>query len=491
MPQQPAASATAAATHATNAALFEAARAVIPGGVDSPVRAFGSVGGTPRFIASAGGAHVTDAEGHRYVDLVGSWGPALLGHAHPGVVAAVQAAAARGLSFGAPTESETLLAEEVRRRVPAAQRVRFVSTGTEATMTAVRLARGATGRDLVVKFAGCYHGHSDGLLAAAGSGLATGGLPGSAGVPAAVAAQTIVLPYNDVAALEACFAERGSEIAAVITEGAPANMGIVPPAPGFNAAIRRVTAEHGALMILDEVLTGFRVGPAGWWGLEAVDGWTSDLPAFAAEPSTAGATSSEPDAAAAPSWPGADWRERAAWVPDLVTFGKVVGGGMPLAAVGGRAGIMDLLAPGGPVYQAGTLSGNPLATAAGLATLQLADDAVYASVAEHAQAIGEVVSAALSEQGVPHRVQRAGSLFSLMFGQQAAERGVSDYEAARAQETWRYGPFFHAFLEAGVSLPPSVFEAWFVSAAHGEAELEAIAAAAPAAARAAARAQEH
>ena len=491
MPQQPAASATAAATHATNAALFEAARAVIPGGVDSPVRAFGSVGGTPRFIASASGAHVTDAEGHRYVDLVGSWGPALLGHAHPGVIAAVQAAAARGLSFGAPTESETLLAEEVHRRVPAAQRVRFVSTGTEATMTAVRLARGATGRDLVVKFAGCYHGHSDGLLAAAGSGLATGGLPGSAGVPAAVAAQTIVLPYNDVAALEACFAERGSEIAAVITEGAPANMGIVPPAPGFNAAIRRVTAEHGALMILDEVLTGFRVGPAGWWGLEAVDGWTSDLPAFAAEPSTAGATSSEPADAAAPSWPGADWRERAAWVPDLVTFGKVVGGGMPLAAVGGCAGVMDLLAPGGPVYQAGTLSGNPLATAAGLATLQLADDAVYASVAEHAQAIGEVVSAALSEQGVPHRVQRAGSLFSLMFGQQAAERGVSDYEAARAQETWRYGPFFHAFLEAGVSLPPSVFEAWFVSAAHGEAELEAIAAAAPAAARAAARAQEH
>ena len=481
MPQQPAASATAAATHATNAALFEAARAVIPGGVDSPVRAFGSVGGTPRFIASASGAHVTDAEGHRYVDLVGSWGPALLGHAHPGVVAAVQAAAARGLSFGAPTESETLLAEEVRRRVPAAQRVRFVSTGTEATMTAVRLARGATGRDLVVKFAGCYHGHSDGLLAAAGSGLATGGLPGSAGVPAAVAAQTIVLPYNDVAALEACFAERGTEIAAVITEGAPANMGIVPPAPGFNAAIRRITAEHGALMILDEVLTGFRVGPAGWWGLEAVDGWTSDLPAFGSEPVATGA---------APSWPDADWRERAAWVPDLVTFGKVVGGGMPLAAVGGRTEVMDLLAPGGPVYQAGTLSGNPLATAAGLATLQLADDAVYALVAARAHAIGEVVSAALTEQGVPHRVQRAGSLFSFMFGQRPAERGVSDYEAARTQETWRYGPFFHAFLEAGVSLPPSVFEAWFVSAAHDDAELEAIADAAPAAARAAARAQE-
>ena len=467
------------ATASTNTALFEAARAVIPGGVDSPVRAFGSVGGTPRFIASASGAHVTDVEGRSYVDLVGSWGPALLGHAHPEVVAAVQAAAARGLSFGAPTATETLLAEEVRRRVPAAQKVRFVSTGTEATMTAVRLARGATGRDLVVKFAGCYHGHSDGLLAAAGSGLATGGLPGSAGVPAAVAAQTIVLPYNDVAALETCFAERGAEIAAVITEGAPANMGIVPPAPGFNAAIRRITAEHGALMILDEVLTGFRVGPAGWWGLEAIDGWTSDLPGQATEP-----------AAATPlSWPGADWHERATWVPDLVTFGKVVGGGMPLAAVGGRTEVMDLLAPDGPVYQAGTLSGNPLATAAGLATLQLADDAVYASVAEHARTIGEVVSAALTEQGVPHRVQRAGSLFSFMFGQRAAEQGVSDYEAARAQETWRYGPFFHAFLEAGVGLPPSVFEAWFVSAAHGEAELEAIATAAPAAARAAAQAQ--
>ena len=467
------------ATASTNTSLFEAARAVIPGGVDSPVRAFGSVGGTPRFIASASGAHVTDAEGRSYVDLVGSWGPALLGHAHPGVVAAVQAAAARGLSFGAPTATETLLAEEVRRRVPAAQKVRFVSTGTEATMTAVRLARGATGRDLVVKFAGCYHGHSDGLLAAAGSGLATGGLPGSAGVPAAVAAQTIVLPYNDVAALEACFAERGAEIAAVITEGAPANMGIVPPAPGFNAAIRRITAEHGALMILDEVLTGFRVGPAGWWGLEAVDGWTSDLPGQATERADV----------AAPSWPGADWRERATWVPDLVTFGKVVGGGMPLAAVGGRTEVMDLLAPDGPVYQAGTLSGNPLATAAGLATLQLADDAVYASVAARAQTIGEVVSAALNEQGVPHRVQRAGSLFSFMFGQRAAEQDVSDYKAARAQETWRYGPFFHAFLEAGVGLPPSVFEAWFVSAAHGEAELEAIAAAAPAAARAAAQAQ--
>lgn len=473
----------------TNAELFAQARTLIPGGVDSPVRAFGSVGGTPRFIASASGARLRDAEGAELVDLVGSWGPALLGHAHPQVVAAVQEAAARGLSFGAPTQAETLLAQEVRRRVPAVERIRFVSTGTEATMTAVRLARGATGRDLVVKFAGCYHGHSDGLLAEAGSGVATGGLPGSAGVPEAVAAQTIVLPYNDAQALRECFAVQGPRIAAVICEGAPANMGIVPPLEGFNAEIRRVTAEHGALMILDEVLTGFRVGPAGWWGLEAIDGWSGATPAPAGSPTAPSATAATAAAPAAPSWPGQDWRECAAWVPDLLTFGKVVGGGMPLAAVGGRAEVMDLLAPLGPVYQAGTLSGSPLATAAGLATLELADDAVYRRVEATSRAIADVVSRALEAQGVAHRVQRAGSLFSLMLGQEAAERGVVDYEAARTQETWRYAPFFHAFLDAGVALPPSVFEAWFVSAAHGEAEIEAIAAAAPSAARAAAQAQ--
>ncbi|MDU0349676.1 glutamate-1-semialdehyde 2,1-aminomutase [Actinomyces sp. MRS3W] len=465
----------------TNTALFAAARAVIPGGVDSPVRAFGSVGGAPAFISHARGAHVVDAEGHDLVDLVGSWGPALLGHAHPAVVEAVQEAAGRGLSFGAPTAAETELAEAVRRRVPAVERLRLVSTGTEATMTAVRLARGATGRDLVVKFAGCYHGHSDGLLSAAGSGVATGGLPGSAGVPEAVAAQTLVLPYNDVAALEECFAARGEEIAAVITEPAPANMGVVPPAPGFNAAIRRVTAEHGALMIADEVLSGFRVGPAGFWGLEAIGGWTS--------------TDAAPTGSAVPSWPGGvdgratGWRDRAAWVPDLFTFGKVIGGGMPLAAVGGRAEVMELLAPVGPVYQAGTLSGNPLATAAGLATLALADDAVYAAVARRAHEIGDVVGGALAAQGVPHRVQYSGSLFSIMFGPDAETKGVGDYESARAQEAWRFAPFFHAFLDAGVALPPSVFEAWFVSAAHGDAEVERIAAAAPAAARAAAAAR--
>lgn len=460
-----------------NEHLFTQAKGIIPGGVDSPVRAFGGVGGTPRFISAAKGAYVTDADGRDYVDLVGSWGPALLGHAHPQVVAAVQEAAARGLSFGAPTQSETLLAQKVRERVPFVERVRFVSTGTEATMTAIRLARGATGRELIIKFAGNYHGHSDGLLAAAGSGVATGGLPGSAGVPAAITACTIVLPYNDFEALEACFAERGQEIAGVIFEGAPANMGSVPPLAGWNERIRSLCTRYGAVMILDEVLTGFRVSSAGWWGLEAVAGWQEH---DGATPATAldAVAAAEPSAVATPKW-----------VPDLVTFGKVVGGGMPLAAVAGRADIMDLLAPLGPVYQAGTLSGNPLATAAGLATLQLADVDVYNAVNANAQAVGEIVSQALTQAGVAHRVQRTGSLMSIMFGPQAARDGVYNYDQARQQETWRYAPFFHSFLEAGVALPPSIFEVWFLSAAHGEAELEKIASAAPRAAAAAAAAQ--
>lgn len=460
-----------------NEHLFTQAKGIIPGGVDSPVRAFGGVGGTPRFISAAKGAYVTDADGRDYVDLVGSWGPALLGHAHPQVVAAVQEAAARGLSFGAPTQSETLLAQKVRERVPFVERVRFVSTGTEATMTAIRLARGATGRELIIKFAGNYHGHSDGLLAAAGSGVATGGLPGSAGVPAAITACTIVLPYNNFEALEACFAERGQEIAGVIFEGAPANMGSVPPLAGWNERIRSLCTRYGAVMILDEVLTGFRVSSAGWWGLEAVAGWQEH---DGATPATAldAVAAAEPSAVATPKW-----------VPDLVTFGKVVGGGMPLAAVAGRADIMDLLAPLGPVYQAGTLSGNPLATAAGLATLQLADVDVYNAVNANAQAVGEIVGQALTQAGVAHRVQRTGSLMSIMFGPQAARDGVYNYDQARQQETWRYAPFFHSFLEAGVALPPSIFEVWFLSAAHGEAELEKIASAAPRAAAAAAAAQ--
>ncbi len=460
-----------------NERLFTQAKGIIPGGVDSPVRAFGGVGGTPRFISAAKGAYVTDADGRDYVDLVGSWGPALLGHAHPQVVAAVQEAAARGLSFGAPTQSETLLAQKVRERVPFVERVRFVSTGTEATMTAIRLARGATGRELIIKFAGNYHGHSDGLLAAAGSGVATGGLPGSAGVPAAITACTIVLPYNDFEALEACFAKRGQEIAGVIFEGAPANMGSVPPLAGWNERIRSLCTRYGAVMILDEVLTGFRVSSAGWWGLEAVAGWQEH---DGATPATAldAVAVADPNAIAAPKW-----------VPDLVTFGKVVGGGMPLAAVAGRADIMDLLAPLGPVYQAGTLSGNPLATAAGLATLQLADVNVYNTVNANAQAVGEIVGQALTQAGVAHRVQRTGSLMSIMFGPQAARDGVYNYDQARQQETWRYAPFFHSFLEAGVALPPSIFEVWFLSAAHGETELEKIASAAPRAAAAAAAAQ--
>lgn len=506
-----------------NERLFTQAKGIIPGGVDSPVRAFGGVGGTPRFISAAKGAYVTDADGRNYVDLVGSWGPALLGHAHPQVVAAVQEAAARGLSFGAPTQSETLLAQKVRERVPFVERVRFVSTGTEATMTAIRLARGATGRELIIKFAGNYHGHSDGLLAAAGSGVATGGLPGSAGVPAAITACTIVLPYNDFEALEACFAERGQEIAGVIFEGAPANMGSVPPRPGWNERIRSLCTRYGAVMILDEVLTGFRVSSAGWWGLEAVAGWqehdgatpatalSAELTAPAAlaqlgaaesagsaatkAASTNAVATTEPNGTEAnavattePNDAEANAVDAPKWVPDLVTFGKVVGGGMPLAAVAGRANIMDLLAPLGPVYQAGTLSGNPLATAAGLTTLELADVDVYNTVNANAQAVGEIVGRALTQAGVAHRVQRTGSLMSIMFGPQAARDGVYNYDQARQQETWRYAPFFHTFLEAGVALPPSIFEVWFLSAAHGEAELEKIASAAPRAAAAAAAA---
>ncbi|MEO7587114.1 MAG: glutamate-1-semialdehyde 2,1-aminomutase [Arachnia sp.] len=425
--------------------LMARAKAIIPGGVSSPVRAFGSVGGTPVFVARAEGPRVFDVDGVDYVDLVCSWGPALLGHAHPEVVGAVQAAAARGLSFGAPTSAEVDLATLIRDRVPAAERVRFVSTGTEATMTAIRLARGATGRDLIVKFAGLYHGHSDALLAAAGSGLATAGLPGSAGVTAATAAETIVLPYNDVAALEEAFALQGARIAAVITEAVPANMGVVPPVTGFNEDIRRVTTEHGALMIFDEVMTGFRVGPAGWWGVEA---------------GTLNPT----------------------YTPDIFTFGKVVGGGMPLAALAGRADVMELLAPVGPVYQAGTLSGNPLATAAGITTLRLADDSVYAHVDRRSAELQAAVGEALTAAGVPHVVQNAGSLFSVFF----RDGAVLNYDDARAQDTAAFARFFHSMLDQRVALPPSAFEAWFLSASHDDEAMGRILAALPAAARAAA-----
>jgi glutamate-1-semialdehyde 2,1-aminomutase len=434
-------------TTTTNQQAFDRARAAIPGGVNSPVRAFGSVGGTPRFFVEAKGAYITDVEGRSYVDLVNSWGPAILGHAHPSVIKAVQDAAGRGLSFGASTPGETELAELILSRVPAVQKVRLVSTGTEATMTAIRLARGFTGRDLLVKFAGHYHGHSDGLLAEAGSGLATMAMPGSAGVTAATAAQTLVIPYNDREAVSAVFAEFGDRIAAVITEAAAANMGVVTPLPGFNAFLAETAHDNGALLIVDEVLTGFRVGAGGWLGLEAL-------------------------------------QEGPQYTPDLVTFGKVVGGGMPLAALGGRADIMDHLAPLGPVYQAGTLSGNPVAVAAGIATLRAADAEVYHRLDLAAEAISDATSVAFEDAGVAHTVQRAGNLFSFAFRESVPQ----NYAEVKAQDAFRYPAFFHAMLDAGVSLPPSVFEAWFVSAALDEEATDRILAALPAAARAAAAA---
>ncbi|MGL4742787.1 MAG: glutamate-1-semialdehyde 2,1-aminomutase [Dermatophilaceae bacterium] len=426
---------------ARSAALLARARAVTPGGVNSPVRAFRAVGGTPRFMASGQGAYLTDVDGREYVDLVGSWGPMILGHRHPAVMEAVQVATARGLSFGTPTENEVLLAEEIVARVGPVQQVRLVSSGTEATMSAIRLARAFTGRSLVVKFAGHYHGHVDALLVSAGSGVATLSLPGTAGVPRSTAAETVVLPYNDIGALERLFASRGDHVACLVAEAAAGNMGVVPPAPGFTEAIRRVCAEHGSLWVSDEVMTGFRVSRAGWWGYE--------------------------DAAVA---------------PDLMTFGKVMGGGFPAAAFGGRADVMAQLAPDGPVYQAGTLSGNPVATAAGLATLQCCDDAVYRRLEEIADVLRAEISAALTDAAVPHRVQSAGSMFSVFF----RDGAVLHDDDARDQDLAAFARFFQAMLAAGVYLPPSAFESWFVSAAHDDSAVQRVLDALPAAARAAA-----
>jgi glutamate-1-semialdehyde 2,1-aminomutase len=424
-------------------ALFARANAVIPGGVNSPVRAFAAVGGTPRFIASAQGAYLTDADGRRYVDLICSWGPMLLGHAHPEVQAAVAAAVSRGTSYGAPTQPEVELAEEIVGRTPIDQ-VRFVSSGTEATMSAIRLARGFSGRDLIIKFAGNYHGHVDSLLAAAGSGLATLGVSTTPGVPASSAGQTIVLPYNDRDAVTAAFEAHGDQIAALITEASPGNMGVVPPAPGFNAFLAETCRRHGALFISDEVMTGFRAAREGQWELDGkIEGWT----------------------------------------PDLVTFGKVMGGGLPAAAFGGRADVMAMLSPAGPVYQAGTLSGNPIATTAGLTTLRLATDEVYAHINRAADQITAGIAEVFTTVGLAHTIQRTGTMFSVFF----CDGPVTNFDEAKHTNDRAYAAFFHSMLDQGVYLPPSAYEAWFLSSAHDETAVAQVLEALPTAAEAAGR----
>ena len=403
----------------TNQALYRRACEVTPGGVSSPVRSFSSVGGTPYFVARAEGASVWDVEGRRYLDYVQSWGASILGHAHPAVVEAIRQAAAHGTSYGAPTEREVLLVEAVRDRFPSCDMVRLVSSGTEATMSAVRAARGFTGRSRMVKFAGCYHGHSDALLAGGGSGVATLGLPGSAGVPAGAVADTLVVPYNQVPVI-------GTDVACVIVEPVAANMGLVPPRPGFLEGLRTACHEAGALLVFDEVITGFRLGRGGA-------------------------------------------QEAFAVVPDLTTFGKVLGGGLPLAAFGGRREVMEVLAPLGPVYQAGTLSGNPLATAAGLTVLGLLDDAAYTMLDGRAAELAELLAQVLEEAGVPAQVPVVGPLMGLFF----ADTPVVEHDGARrSADSGLYARFFRAMLDRGVALPPSPYEAMFPSLAHTRDDVE-------------------
>ncbi|MBF4552799.1 glutamate-1-semialdehyde 2,1-aminomutase [Corynebacterium suicordis] len=431
--------------HSTSAQSMQRAQTLIPGGVNSPVRAFGSVGGTAPFITSAKGSQLHDEDGNTYVDLFCSWGPMIHGHAHPEIVEAVQQAAAKGLSFGAPTSAEVDLAEEIVART-SVEKVRLVNSGTEATMSATRLARGFTGRDKILKFAGCYHGHVDSLLVAAGSGVATFGLPDSPGITRGAAADTLVVPYWDVEAVKQAFAENPGEIAAIIVEGTPGNMGTVSAVDSagvsFNAQLKEIAHANGALLIVDEVMTGFRVGYQGWFGKDQVAG-------------------------------------------DLTTFGKVVSGGLPAAAFGGRADIMDHLAPAGSVYQAGTLSGNPVAVASGLTSLRLATEQTYKTLDKNAERVSSLISDALSAESVAHHVQCAGNMFSFRF----AEGEGKNFEDMQAADTFRFPAFFHALLDHGVFAPPSVYETWFVSTALTDADFETIEKAAKVAAQAAARAE--
>jgi len=405
--------------------LFEEARRYIPGGVNSPVRAHKAVGGDPIFIRSGEGARIRDAEDREYVDYVGSWGPMIVGHTHPRVVAALRDQAGRGTSFGTPSELETELARRICERVAACERVRFVSSGTEATMSAIRLARGATGREEIVKVDGCYHGHADSLLVQAGSGVATLAIPGSPGVPEGLAGLTHVVPFNDPAAVEQLLGRRGEKIACMILEPVAGNMGVVPPAPDYLEAVRTLTERHGVLLILDEVMTGFRVHRSCAQGLYGIR-------------------------------------------PDLGYFGKVIGGGLPVGAYGGRADLMEQVAPTGPVYQAGTLSGNPLAMRAGIETLDLLDEE---GTYEKLEAAGAALAAGLLEAaqraGVAARVNRVGSMLTLFF----TGSEVTDFETAKKSDTDQFAAFFRGMLEGGVYLPPSQFEAWFVSLQHGEEEI--------------------
>ncbi|GIV18882.1 MAG: glutamate-1-semialdehyde 2,1-aminomutase [Armatimonadota bacterium] len=405
--------------------LYARAQQLMPAGVNSPVRAFRAVGGTPFYIHSAQGAVLTDVGGNHYIDYVCSWGALILGHTHPAVVKAIQEAVAKGTSYGAPHEGEILLAEEIVRAMPWVEMLRFVNSGTEATMSAIRLARAATGRPKILKFEGNYHGHADHLLAKAGSGIATFGLPDSAGVPAEMTQHTLVAPYNHAEAVEALFHEAGEQVAAVIVEPVAGNMGVVPPAPGFLQSLRECTSRYGSLLIFDEVMTGFRVSRQGAAGLYGV-------------------------------------------VPDLVCLGKIIGGGLPVGAYGGKRELMQMVAPLGPVYQAGTLSGNPLAMAAGLATLRELHDEVYAQLEERVAFLQQALAESASQLGVPAQVHRVGSMLSVFF----TDCAVTDTASAFSTDRQLYARLFHAMLRRGVFLPPSALEAWFVSTAHTESHIE-------------------